>query len=149
MNAQPVKMASQRLQCARDLVPNGGCRGPRGSGPPQTGHRNHVWRANWPRKKTAKRVIAAAILEGFDDYREHFRQITNGARVRFEKAQWQEIQQAAAERTQLGHGGGQRIAGAGARRIAHSEQNILGGHGHAGAGADGQVLSHGGQALGV
>ena len=42
--------------------------------------------------------IAKLILEGFDDYREHFRQITNGARVRFEQAQWQEIQQASAAR---------------------------------------------------
>lgn len=47
------------------------------------------------------KVIASAILSGFDDYRDHFRQITNGARTRFEKAQWQEIQQAAAERINL------------------------------------------------
>ena len=53
-----------------------------------------------PNQKPASE-IAAAILDGFDDYREHFRQITNGARVRFEKAQWQEIQQAAAERINL------------------------------------------------
>ncbi|MDP3845643.1 MAG: bifunctional isocitrate dehydrogenase kinase/phosphatase [Pseudomonas sp.] len=46
-------------------------------------------------------AIAKHILDGFDDYREHFRQITNGARVRFEQAQWQEIQQAAAERINL------------------------------------------------
>jgi len=46
-------------------------------------------------------AIAKLILDGFDDYREHFRQITNGARVRFEQAQWQEIQQAAAERINL------------------------------------------------
>ena len=45
--------------------------------------------------------IAKLILEGFDDYREHFRQITNGARVRFEQAQWQEIQQASAARINL------------------------------------------------
>jgi isocitrate dehydrogenase kinase/phosphatase len=46
-------------------------------------------------------AIAQLILDGFDDYREHFRQITNGARVRFEQAQWQEIQQAAAARIAL------------------------------------------------
>ena len=31
--------------------------------------------------------IARMILDGFDDYREHFRQITDGARQRFEQAQ--------------------------------------------------------------
>jgi hypothetical protein len=31
--------------------------------------------------------IARMILEGFDDYREHFRRITDGARERFEQAQ--------------------------------------------------------------
>ena len=36
--------------------------------------------------------IAQMILDGFDDYREHFRQITDGARERFEKAQWQQGQ---------------------------------------------------------
>lgn len=46
-------------------------------------------------------AIAQAILDGFDDYREHFRQITNGGRRRFEEAQWQEIQQASAERINL------------------------------------------------
>ncbi|MGA4636892.1 bifunctional isocitrate dehydrogenase kinase/phosphatase [Pseudomonas solani] len=45
--------------------------------------------------------IARLILDGFDDYREHFRQITDGARARFEQAQWQEIQQAAAARIAL------------------------------------------------
>ena len=30
--------------------------------------------------------IARMILDGFDDYREHFRQITDGARERFEQA---------------------------------------------------------------
>ncbi len=45
--------------------------------------------------------IAKIILEGFDDYREFFRQITNGARMRFEQAQWQEIQQASAQRINL------------------------------------------------
>ena len=46
-------------------------------------------------------AIAQAILDGFDDYREHFRQITNGGRRRFEQAQWQELQQASAERINL------------------------------------------------
>jgi isocitrate dehydrogenase kinase/phosphatase len=46
-------------------------------------------------------AIAALILDGFDDYRERFRQITNGARLRFEQAQWQEIQLASAARIAL------------------------------------------------
>ncbi len=41
------------------------------------------------------------ILDGFDDYREHFRHITLGARARFEQAQWQEAQRAAAMRINL------------------------------------------------
>ncbi|WP_374286428.1 bifunctional isocitrate dehydrogenase kinase/phosphatase [Pseudomonas fluvialis] len=45
--------------------------------------------------------IARQILEGFDDYREQFRQITNGGRTRFQQAQWQEIQQASAARINL------------------------------------------------
>ncbi|RJG13892.1 bifunctional isocitrate dehydrogenase kinase/phosphatase [Pseudomonas cavernicola] len=45
--------------------------------------------------------IARLILDGFDDYREHFRQITDGARTRFEQAQWQETQQASAARINL------------------------------------------------
>ncbi len=45
--------------------------------------------------------IARLILDGFDDYREHFRQITDGARARFEQAQWQEAQQASAARINL------------------------------------------------
>jgi len=45
--------------------------------------------------------IARLILDGFDDYREHFRQITDGARKRFELAQWQEIQRASAARINL------------------------------------------------
>ena len=40
--------------------------------------------------------IARMILDGFDDYRAHFREITNGARARFEQAQWQEAQRASA-----------------------------------------------------
>ncbi|WP_160287881.1 bifunctional isocitrate dehydrogenase kinase/phosphatase [Pseudomonas knackmussii] len=45
--------------------------------------------------------IAQAILQGFDDYREGFRQITDGAPARFEQAQWQEIQHASAARINL------------------------------------------------
>ncbi|UFQ96192.1 bifunctional isocitrate dehydrogenase kinase/phosphatase [Pseudomonas wenzhouensis] len=50
----------------------------------------------WPASE-----IARLILDGFDDYREHFRQITDGARVRFEQAQWQDAQQASAARINL------------------------------------------------
>ncbi|MGA9704085.1 bifunctional isocitrate dehydrogenase kinase/phosphatase [Pseudomonas sp.] len=46
-------------------------------------------------------AIARTILEGFDDYREHFRQITDGARERFERAQWQAGQAASAARINL------------------------------------------------
>lgn len=46
-------------------------------------------------------AIARTILDGFDDYREHFRQITDGARERFEKAQWQKGQAASAARINL------------------------------------------------
>jgi len=45
--------------------------------------------------------IARSILDGFDDYREHFRQITDGARARFEQAQWLEAQAASAARINL------------------------------------------------
>ncbi len=45
--------------------------------------------------------IARQILLGFDDYREHFRVITEGARSRFEQAQWQEAQRASAARINL------------------------------------------------
>ncbi len=45
--------------------------------------------------------IARQILLGFDDYREQFRLITEGARERFERAQWQEAQRASAERIHL------------------------------------------------
>ena len=45
--------------------------------------------------------IARQILLGFDDYREQFRLITEGARARFEQAQWQEAQQASAARIAL------------------------------------------------
>lgn len=46
-------------------------------------------------------AIARDILDAFDEYRDRFRAITNRARKRFEQCQWQEIQQAAAERIQL------------------------------------------------
>ncbi len=45
--------------------------------------------------------IARQILLGFDDYREQFRLITEGARARFEQAQWQEAQRASAARINL------------------------------------------------
>src|SRR5690606_11502005 len=45
--------------------------------------------------------IARLILDGFDDYRAHFREITNGARARFEQAQWQEVQRLSAARINL------------------------------------------------
>jgi isocitrate dehydrogenase kinase/phosphatase len=45
--------------------------------------------------------IARMILDGFDDYREHFRRITDGARERFEQARWQETQTASAARINL------------------------------------------------
>lgn len=45
--------------------------------------------------------IARLTLDGFDDYREAFRQITDGARARFEQAQWQAGQSASAARINL------------------------------------------------
>jgi len=45
--------------------------------------------------------IARHILLGFDDYREQFRLITEGAKSRFEKAQWQGAQRASAARINL------------------------------------------------
>jgi isocitrate dehydrogenase kinase/phosphatase len=45
--------------------------------------------------------IARLILEGFDNYREQFRRITEGARTRFEQALWQEAQAASAARINL------------------------------------------------
>src|SRR5690606_39999797 len=45
--------------------------------------------------------IARMVLDGFDDYREHFRQITDGARARFEQAQWQATQVASAARINI------------------------------------------------
>ena len=46
-------------------------------------------------------AIATLILDGFDDYREHFRHITDGARARFEGALWQDAQEASAARINL------------------------------------------------
>lgn len=46
-------------------------------------------------------AIATLILDGFDDYRELFRQITDGARARFEGALWQDAQEASAARINL------------------------------------------------
>ncbi|MEL7941055.1 MULTISPECIES: bifunctional isocitrate dehydrogenase kinase/phosphatase [Pseudomonas] len=45
--------------------------------------------------------IAQTILDGFDIYRERFKQITDDAQERFERAQWQEIQRTSAERINL------------------------------------------------
>jgi isocitrate dehydrogenase kinase/phosphatase len=45
--------------------------------------------------------IARQILQGFDNYREHFRLITEGAKARFERAQWQDAQRASAARITL------------------------------------------------
>lgn len=45
--------------------------------------------------------MARQILLGFDDYREQFRLITEGAQARFEQAQWQEAQRASAARINL------------------------------------------------
>lgn len=45
--------------------------------------------------------IARQILLGFDDYREQFKLITDGARARFERAQWQDAQRASAARINL------------------------------------------------
>ncbi|RZI83474.1 MAG: bifunctional isocitrate dehydrogenase kinase/phosphatase, partial [Pseudomonas sp.] len=51
---------------------------------------------HWPASEIARRV-----LDGFDNYREHFRQITLGARERFEHADWHDSQRAAAARISL------------------------------------------------
>lgn len=46
-------------------------------------------------------AIARLILAGFDDYRRHFKRLTDGARARFEQARWQAIQHASAQRIEL------------------------------------------------
>jgi isocitrate dehydrogenase kinase/phosphatase len=45
--------------------------------------------------------IARLILDGFDDYRRHFKQIADGAQLRFEQALWQQAQAASAARISL------------------------------------------------
>src|SRR5690606_34837449 len=45
--------------------------------------------------------IAQRLLEAFDDYRAAFRDLTEGARARFELAQWTEIQDASTARINL------------------------------------------------
>ncbi|QXH34562.1 bifunctional isocitrate dehydrogenase kinase/phosphatase [Pseudomonas muyukensis] len=66
--------------------------------------------------------IARMILDGFDDYREHFRRITLGARERFEQARWQDIQQAAAARINLYE---EQVAEARDRLRQHFEAQVL------------------------
>src|SRR5690606_4843664 len=67
--------------------------------------------------------IARLILDGFDDYRAHFREITNGARARFEQAQWQEAQRASAARINLYE---EKVAEVTERlRQAFSEEQLL------------------------
>ncbi|WP_109514324.1 bifunctional isocitrate dehydrogenase kinase/phosphatase [Pseudomonas ovata] len=46
-------------------------------------------------------AVAGSLLAGFDDYRRHFRRLTDGARSRFEQAQWALIQRVSAERIEL------------------------------------------------
>ncbi len=60
--------------------------------------------------------IARQILLGFDDYRDAFRRITEGARARFEQALWQEAQRASAARISLYE---EKANEAGARLLAH------------------------------
>ncbi len=45
--------------------------------------------------------IAQAILDAFDHYRDEFRTITSGARLRFEQARWSDIQLASTARINL------------------------------------------------
>ncbi|MGN5517663.1 bifunctional isocitrate dehydrogenase kinase/phosphatase [Halopseudomonas sp. Lyrl_26] len=45
--------------------------------------------------------IARRLLNAFDDYRAAFRELTMGARARFEQAQWAEIQEASTARINL------------------------------------------------
>ncbi|MFJ3484158.1 bifunctional isocitrate dehydrogenase kinase/phosphatase [Pseudomonas sp. NPDC090202] len=45
--------------------------------------------------------IARLVLDGFDDYRACFKQIADGARQRFEQAQWQQAQSASTARIAL------------------------------------------------
>ncbi|WP_370279574.1 bifunctional isocitrate dehydrogenase kinase/phosphatase [Pontibacterium sp.] len=50
---------------------------------------------------TLAEQIAQDILRSFSNYRAHFQRITEGARTRFEMADWQAVQRAAAERINL------------------------------------------------
>lgn len=45
--------------------------------------------------------IARRLLEAFDDYRNAFRELTDGAKMRFEQAKWVEIQEVSAARINL------------------------------------------------
>ncbi|HEY0289147.1 MAG TPA: bifunctional isocitrate dehydrogenase kinase/phosphatase [Pseudomonas sp.] len=45
--------------------------------------------------------IARSILNGFDDYRQHFKQISDGSQKRFEQALWQQAQTASVARINL------------------------------------------------
>lgn len=67
-------------------------------------------------------AIAQLILDGFDDYRERFRQITDGARERFEKAQWQQGQAASAARINLYE---EKVGEVTARLRAHFDEAAL------------------------
>ncbi len=66
--------------------------------------------------------IARTILDGFDNYREHFRQITDGARARFEGARWQDAQAASAARINLYE---EKVAEVNARLRAGFEADAL------------------------
>lgn len=46
-------------------------------------------------------TLAQTILDSFDDYRRQFRDITEGARARFEQARWNDIQDASTQRINL------------------------------------------------
>ncbi|MEX1237417.1 MAG: isocitrate dehydrogenase kinase/phosphatase AceK regulatory subunit, partial [Pseudomonadales bacterium] len=47
------------------------------------------------------RDVAQLIFEGFDLYREKFRKISQGARIRFDRADWLAVQQASMDRIEL------------------------------------------------
>lgn len=49
----------------------------------------------------APEEIASLILKGFDEYRRAFRQITSGARDRFERGDWLAVQRASMDRIEL------------------------------------------------
>ncbi|MEB0042016.1 MULTISPECIES: bifunctional isocitrate dehydrogenase kinase/phosphatase [unclassified Pseudomonas] len=67
--------------------------------------------------------IAQMILDGFDDYRDHFRQIADGAKARFEQAQWQEAQRASAARISLYE---EKVSETGARlRVQFDADSLL------------------------